>query len=334
MLELISRYPTFLVFLAGMISLALSLAIAPLWIKLLRNKGIGQLIREDGPSEHQSKQGTPTMGGLLILLTALAAYLVLAKPWENIYKHPSLMVLFAVISCSMLGLFDDWSKIRNSRSLGIRARSKLFFEFLISIAVTWIGINIYGISTIVHFPFINLNIDFGYLYYLFVFIVIASSTNAVNLTDGLDGLAAGTVMIVMAAFMAIAFRLGYLDLALLAGAIGGGCLGLLWFNGYPASIFMGDTGSLGLGAALATLAIATKTELLLIVIGGIFVIESLSVILQVLSYRLTGKRILKMAPIHHHFELMGWSETIIMLRFWIVSAVFASIGFGLFFVLW
>lgn len=327
-----SRYPTFLIFLAGLISMAGTLITAPLWIRLLRKKGIGQLVREDGPSEHLSKQGTPTMGGLLIVSTAIISYLIVARPWTNIYEHPSLIVLAATVACAILGFFDDWSKISNLRSLGIKARTKMFFIAVISIVFTYLALEVFNISSSVQFPIINATVDFGYFYYLFVFLIIASSTNAVNLTDGLDGLAAGTVMIVMAAYIAIAFRLDYLDLALFAGAIAGGCIGLLWYNGYPASIFMGDTGSLALGAALATLAITTKTELLLVVIGGIFVIETLSVIVQVLSYRLTGKRILKMAPIHHHFELIGWSETAIMLRFWIISAVFSGIGFGLYFI--
>lgn len=327
-----SRYPTFLIFLAGLISMAGTLMSTPLWIKLLRKKGIGQLVREDGPSEHLSKQGTPTMGGLLIISAAIASYFAVAQPWTNIYKHPSLLVLLATVSCGALGFFDDWSKIRNLRSLGIKARTKMLSLAIISVIFTYLALEVYKISSEVQIPVINMSVDFGYFYYLFVFIIIAGSTNAVNLTDGLDGLAAGTVMIVMAAYIAIAFRLGFLDLALFAGAIAGGCIGLLWFNGYPASIFMGDTGSLALGAALATLAITTKTELLLVVIGGIFVIETLSVIVQVLSYRLTGKRILKMAPIHHHFELIGWSETAIMLRFWIISAVFSGIGFGLYFI--
>lgn len=327
-----SRYPTFLIFLAGLISMAGTLVSAPLWIRLLRSKGIGQLVREDGPSEHLSKQGTPTMGGLLIISATLISYFLVARPWTNLSQHPSLIILGATISCAFLGFIDDWSKIRNLRSLGIKARTKMLSIGLISVIFTWLALNVFGISSVVHFPFFDISVDFGYFYYIFVFLIIASSSNAVNLTDGLDGLAAGTVMIVMAAYIAIAFRLGYLDVALLAGAIAGGCIGLLWYNGYPASIFMGDTGSLALGAALATLAIATKTELLLVVVGGIFVIETLSVIVQVLSYRLTGKRILKMAPIHHHFELIGWSETVIMLRFWIISAVFAGLGFGLFFV--
>lgn len=332
MLSILSRYPTFQVFLAGLISLALTLVIAPLWIRLLRNRGIGQNIREDGPTGHIQKLGTPTMGGLLIVLTGIFSYLIIAKPWINIYLHQSLLVLFTTVACGFIGFIDDWAKVKQKRSLGLKARHKLLLELLISLSVTWVAIKLYDIKTSVLFPIINLTVDLGPFYYLLVFLIIAGASNAVNLTDGLDGLAAGTVMIVIAAFMAIAFRQGHLDIALFAGAISGGCIGLLWYNAYPANIFMGDTGSLALGGAIASLAIVTKTELFLVIIGGIFVAETLSVIIQVASYRFFGRRVFKMAPIHHHFELLGWSETTIMIRFWIVTAVFAGAGFGLYFV--
>lgn len=329
---LFDKYPTFQIFLAGLIALGLSLIFAPLLIKFLKKKGIGQFVREDGPSGHFQKMGTPTMGGVLILATAIFSYLVIAKPWINIYKHPSVIVLFAMVACGLLGFLDDFLKIRRSRSLGLKARTKILIELVISLFVAWLAIRVYDIPSYVQIPLLKMNIELGLLYYFLVFLVILGTSNAVNLTDGLDGLAAGTVMIVSTAYMAIAFRQNHLDIALIAGAIGGGCIGLLWYNAYPASIFMGDTGSLALGGAIATMAIVTKTELLLIVIGGIFVIESLSVILQVASFKWFGRRIFKMAPIHHHFELLGWSETVIMLRFWIVTAVLAGLGFSLFFI--
>ena len=328
----VSRYPTFQIFLVGVLAMTLTLIAAPIWIGFLEGKGIGQLIREDGPQEHLQKAGTPTMGGLLILLMVFFSYLVIVQPWTKTELYlGSLLALAGTLAFGALGFADDFSKIRRTRSLGLRARTKLLSQGIISVIIAWVAINLYRLPTSLDIPLTGLHFDLGIAYYLLAFLIMAGTTNAVNLTDGLDGLAAGTVMIVMMAFAAIAFREGKLDLAIFCAAVGGACIGLLWYNAYPANIFMGDTGSLALGGAVALLAILTKSELLLLVIGGIFVIESLSVIVQVLGYRFFGVRVLKMAPIHHHFELLGWSETIIMVRFWIITGVLAGAGFSLYF---
>lgn len=328
----VQLFPTFQIFFVGLLAMSLTLLATPLWIRFLKTRGIGQAIREDGPQGHLVKAGTPTMGGVLILVMVVFSYVVLVQPWHEPATHiPSLILLTGTVAFGLLGLADDLAKVRQTRSLGLKARTKLLLQGLISLAVAWTAIALYGLPTSVDIPVTSLQLDLGPFYYILAFFIIAGTTNAVNLTDGLDGLAAGTVMIVMMAYAAIAFREQNLDLALFCAAVGGACIGLLWYNAYPANIFMGDTGSLALGGAIAILAILTKTELLLLVIGGIFVIESLSVIVQVLSYRYFGTRVLKMAPIHHHFELLGWSETIIMVRFWIITGVLAGAGFSMFF---
>jgi len=330
----IETFPTYQVFLAVVVSLTLTLVATPAWITFLRGREVGQQIRVDGPAAHLAKTGTPTMGGLLILATAVFAYLVMAKPWNSPEDHAlGLLAVGATLAAGLLGFLDDFSKIRKARSLGLKARSKLLFQLAISAAVGYAAYQVIGPElTLVNIPLIETQVDFGFMYFLLVFVIVVGTSNAVNLTDGLDGLAAGTVMIVMLSFGAIAFRLGSLDLALFSTAIAGACIGFLWYNSYPANIFMGDTGSLALGTAVAVMAILTKTELLLVLIGGIFVIEALSVIIQVGWFRMFGKRPFKMAPIHHHFELLGWSETTIMVRFWIVTAVLAGLGFSLFFI--
>jgi phospho-N-acetylmuramoyl-pentapeptide-transferase len=256
-----------------------------------------------------------------------------------------------MISCGILGFVDDYAKVLQERSLGLRPRAKLFWQGVISIVFGLLAVNWAhpptSSWTFVSLPLLGRGLDLGvltstlkigsvsiaipWLYLGLVYFFITGMSNAVNLTDGLDGLAAGTVMLVMLAYAGIAFRQNNLQVALFAAAIMGACVGFLWYNSYPADIFMGDTGSLGLGAAVAALAIITKTELLLALIGGIYVVETLSVILQVASFKLTGKRIFLMAPIHHHFEMKGWSETKIMVRFWILTGIMAGFGFALYF---
>lgn len=324
------RYPTYEVFVTAFLSLALTTVLAPVWINFLKSKNVGEEVRIDGPQEHLVKQGTPTMGGVLILFSFTVSYLLRA---EIDLSSLSTVALIATVSCGLLGLADDYSKVARARSLGLRARTKFLWQFIISVAVAWVAINYSHISTAVKIPLTGQEIDLGIFYYLFVFLIITATTNGVNLTDGLDGLAGGTVVVVMLAYAGIAFKMGHLDLAIFSAAIGGSCIGFLWYNSYPAEIFMGDTGSLGLGGAIAALAILTKTELLLLLIGGIYVLETLSVMAQIISFRYFNKRrILKMAPIHHHFELLGWSETKVMIRFWIIAGVFAAAGFALFFI--
>ncbi len=315
----------------------------PFWIRLLRFRNIGQQIRADGPQGHLAKQGTPTMGGVLILLVVAGTYVFLGQ-----FGRLSLLALAATGACGLLGFVDDWAKVVHERSLGLTPRAKISGQALVALAFGLLVVNWAGVSTGVEIPLIGIVLDLGvltsvfdiggvalvvpWLYLGLVWFFIVGFSNAVNLTDGLDGLAAGTITIVMLAYSGIAFRLNMLEMALLAAAVAGACIGFLWYNAFPANIFMGDTGSLGLGATIASFAIITKTEILLVLIGGIYVIETLSVILQVASFKLTGKRIFRMAPLHHHFEMKGWSETKIMIRFWILTGIMAGGGFALFFV--
>ena len=339
----IGRYPTYQVFLVMVVALGATAVLFPLWIRLVRYRNIGQQVRADGPQGHLVKQGTPTMGGVLIMLVVAAVYALMRS-----VDRPSLLVLGAMLACGLLGFVDDYAKVVKERSLGLSAGAKIAWQAIISLLIGLLAVNWAGVSTLVKLPLIGGSIDLGVLsttltvgglaiivpwfYVLLVAAMVVSTSNTVNLTDGLDGLAAGTVMIVMLAFAAIAFRQNHLPISLLGAGIAGACVGFLWYNSYPADIFMGDTGSLGLGAAVATMAVVTKTELLLPLLGGIYVIEGLSVILQVVSYKLTGKRIFRMAPIHHHFEMKGWSETKVMVRFWIVTGILAGGGFALWFI--
>jgi len=339
----IDRYPTYQIFLVAVAALAATVVLFPFWIRLVRYRNIGQQVRADGPQGHLVKQGTPTMGGVLIMLVITAVFLAVGRT-----DRASVLVLIAMLACAVLGFVDDYAKVVRERSLGLTALSKIVWQVLVSVSIGLLAVNWVGISTIVTLPLLGSGLDLGilstnvsiagfqivipWLYLVLISIMVVGFSNTVNLTDGLDGLAAGTVMIVMFAFLAIAFRQDHLPTALIGAAVAGACLGFLWYNSYPADIFMGDTGSLGLGAAIATLAIVTKTEFLSVLIGGIYVIEGLSVILQVASFKLTGKRIFRMAPIHHHFEMKGWSETKIMVRFWIVTGVLAAAGFAAYFL--
>lgn len=339
----LAQYPTYQVFLGVVIALVAAAALFPLWIRLLRVRNIGQQVRADGPQGHLVKQGTPTMGGVLILLIVAATYVAMGN-----YGRRSLLALGVTLLCGLLGFVDDWAKVAHERSLGLTPRAKLLSQALIAVAFCVLAVNWAGVTTDVRLPMTSYSLDLGvlstsiemggfmwhvpWLYLLFVFVMIAGESNAVNLTDGLDGLAAGTVTIVMFAYAGIAFRQNRLEVAMLAAAIAGACIGFLWYNSFPADIFMGDTGSLGLGAAVAAFAVVTKTELLLLLIGGIYLAETLSVVIQVASFKLTGKRVFRMAPIHHHFEMKGWSETKVMVRFWIITGILAGAGFALYFV--
>jgi len=317
--------------LTGALTLLLTVLLMPLWIKVSKNRNVGQIIRLDGPREHLQKAGTPTMGGLLLLLAVAFFYLIMALPKG--YSGLSVIALLVTLACGLLGFLDDYSKVARERSLGLLARTKIVWQLIISIILGWTAINYCHLSTAVAVPLTDLKLDLSWGYYVFLFIIVAAATNTVNLTDGLDGLAAGTVTIVMMAYAGIAFRQNRLDLAIFCAAVGGACIGFLWYNSFPAEIFMGDTGSLAFGGAIASLAILTKTELLLLLIGGIYAIEGLSVIVQVVSFRwFNGYRVFKMAPLHHHFEMQGWSETKVMIRFWIIAGVFAGAGFAIYFI--
>ena len=339
-----SSYPTFVVFLAVLLGAVVTMAIMPVFIKFLRSHLIGQQVRADGPESHLVKQGTPTMGGVIMLIAATVVVAILAEPAPETW-----LVMVAVLATGALGLFDDASKVVHERSLGLTPKAKLIGQFLIATLFVLAAVNWLGVEPTVTIPFVytfDLGVltttlpfamptgaDFSipWLYLIFADILLAGLSNATNLTDGLDGLLGGTIMVVMLVMAAITFRVGLLDGAIVAAALAGCCIGFLWFNSYPADIFMGDTGSLALGTALGCLAIVSKTEVLSLIIGGLFVVEALSVIIQVLYYKKTRKRLFLMAPLHHHFEKKGWSEVKVVIRFWIVSAALAGAGFCLFF---
>jgi phospho-N-acetylmuramoyl-pentapeptide-transferase len=332
-----TAYPTFQVFLGFIIAAGLTMLFMHPWIKLLKSTHIGQQVRADGPQSHLVKQGTPTMGGVVMLIAVVIA-IVLVAP----LKFGTIVTLLATVLTGALGLFDDASKVIHERSLGLTPKGKLLGQFAIATAFTLIVVNYCDIDPHIAMPFLPA-IDLGvltttiggfqipWLYVIFCNVLLAGLSNAVNLTDGLDGLAAGTVMVTMLVMAAIAYHEDILALSVFGATIAGACIGFLWFNSYPADIFMGDTGSLALGTALGCIAIMTKTEVYSLVIGGLFVAEALSVMLQVVHYKRTKKRLFLMAPLHHHFEKKGWSETKVVIRFWIVSGVLAGIGFVLYF---
>jgi phospho-N-acetylmuramoyl-pentapeptide-transferase len=312
--------------MAGSASLLICMFLGPRFIDYLRLKEFGQQIREEGPAGHHGKAGTPTMGGLAIFLSILVPFLILSD-----YRASSLAVLGTALAMAALGFADDMIKLHKRRSLGVSGRTKLLVQALTAIAL-WLVVTKYvNLNDTLRLRVVDLSVELGYAYPVLIFLVLAGATNGVNLTDGLDGLAAGCAAIVFLTYTVMTFiTSGQQDLALLSASLVGACVGFLWFNSFPASVFMGDTGSLGLGGAIAGLAVMTKSELLLILIGGIFVIEALSVAIQVIAFQRFRRRVFLMAPIHHHFELAGWSETKIILRFWIVAAICAAIGFTLY----
>jgi len=313
---------------AGLASMMITLFLGPKFIKFVKKNEFGQQVREEGPKAHlTTKAGIPTLGGILILVGMLVPFFIL---WEISAK--SLIVVVATLGCGAIGFADDFAKIRMKRSLGLRARGKLVLQLVLAFVVGLLSVRYAGLTESIKIPMSDQVIDLGIFYYFMIFILLAFFSNAVNLTDGLDGLAAGSVMVTALAYMTIAFLTEQNDLGIIAACLGGACVGFLWFNSFPAEIFMGDTGSLALGGAIAAMAILTQTELLLVIIGAIFVAEAASVIIQVLGFKATGKRVFLMTPIHHHFELMAWSETKIIMRFWIVGALFASTGFTIFYI--
>jgi len=321
--------------------MVLTLIFMPPFIRFLRAGQIGQQVRDDGPETHLVKQGTPTMGGAIMLIAGTVTVLVVGLP------TPETFVLgMAILLTGALGLFDDVSKVVHERSLGLTPRAKLVGQFAIATVFVIVAVNFFDIAPTVEIPFV-VTIDLGvltttlplgenglaipWLYLVFADVLLVGMCNAVNLTDGLDGLAAGTVLIVMIVMAAIAYRTDLLEPAIVSASLAGVCIGFLWFNSHPADIFMGDTGSLALGMALGCLAVLTKTEFLVIIIGGLFVAEALSVMIQVAHFKRTHKRVFLMAPLHHHFEKKGWSETKVVIRFWIISGAFAAVGFSLYF---
>lgn len=310
------------VFLAAGISLIITVILGPLMIPLLSRLKFGQTIREEGPQGHFKKAGTPTMGGIIFITAIMLTGFLLGGGSGEVLCAVLVMLAFGAI-----GFWDDYIKVVLKRSLGLRARDKLFLQ-LIAAAVFWLLLEFYlGRGSSIAVPFTALNIDPGpYLYLVFLIIVLMSSSNGANLTDGLDGLATGVTFFIAVAFAFISVITLHYPLGMFCGALAGGCLGFLVFNHYPARVFMGDTGSMALGGAVAAIAALTKSELILIVVAGVYVIETLSVIIQVACFQTTGKRPFLMAPLHHHYELKGWHETRVVRFFWMWSFLFAAAG--------
>jgi phospho-N-acetylmuramoyl-pentapeptide-transferase len=323
----------FSVFLAAAVAFIVTLSLGSKFIEFVQSRKFGQFVREEGPQTHLIKAGTPTMGGVVMLAGVVAALVVVARP--NVATLTALVIMVTVAS---IGLYDDWQKISRKRSEGLSARWKAGLLALAVVLAVVLALRYVGVTQNVVVPGLDLNLVLGpglagvALFIVLMLLVIVGTTNAVNLTDGLDGLAAGAGAIALAVYTAIAFMERQYDLAIICGAMVGALVGFLWFNAHPAQIFMGDTGSLAIGGILAAAAVLTKTELLLPVIGGLFVIETLSVMIQVVVFKLTGKRVFKMTPIHHHFELLGWEESKVVVRFWIIQAAFAGVGFALYYL--
>ncbi|MGE4131538.1 MAG: phospho-N-acetylmuramoyl-pentapeptide-transferase [Bdellovibrionales bacterium] len=332
------RYITFRTFISFFTAFAVCILVGPYFIRTLRRRHFGQSIRDDGPQTHRKKQGTPTMGGGLILLGLLVPTLL----WVDLMNPMVWAVLVVTFGFGGIGYWDDWLKVSKKNTKGVKGRTRLFCEFAISGAVLAYLVSQNHVPTVVTFPFFkHLSLDLGWGYVVFSSLVIVGCANAVNLTDGLDGLAivpviicAGTLGLFsyvagnakIAEYLAIPYMFGTGELCILAGAVMAAGMGFLWFNTYPAQVFMGDVGSLSLGGFLGISAVLSQNELLLVVLGGVFVVEALSVITQVISFKLTGRRIFKMAPIHHHFELKGLDETKIIVRFWIISILLAVLS--------
>jgi len=344
------------VLVAALVSLLVSILCTPLAIRLFRRQGFGQMIRDDGPQSHLAKRGTPTMGGTVIVIATLVGYFA-----SHLFSSGSgptatgLLLLYLFTGMGVVGFLDDFIKVRNQRSLGLSATAKLIGQLAVGISFAVLALQFKdaaGLSPAsVHLSYVRdiPQISFGaILFVVFAYLVISGTSNAVNLTDGLDGLCAGASAMVFGAYTAISFyqfrnacetiqRAGCyeardpLDTALIAAAAMAACFGFLWWNAAPARIFMGDTGSLALGGLLAGIAIVSRTELLLVVLGGLFVVETLSVIIQVAVFKTRRKRVFKIAPIHHHFELLGWAETTVIVRFWIIAGLAVAFGLGLFY---
>jgi phospho-N-acetylmuramoyl-pentapeptide-transferase len=326
------------VLVAALVALIISILAGPRFIEFLRRNEFGQQIREEGPEHHSVKQGTPTMGGLLVVLAATIAFLAVSD-----YTLPALTIFGTALACGGIGFLDDWFKVRHRRSLGLNARWKMLLLLAITVAVG-LAAHHQQLPHTVFVPVVNTSISLGWGWYVLVFFVIAGAVNGVNLADGIDGLAAGTSIIALFTLTAMAVTIyirsgtsshprieNRLDAAYIGAALIGAAIGFLWFNAFPAEVFMGDTGAMALGGAIGAMAIFLKVVLLLVLVGGIFAIEALSVMLQVVSFKYWGRRIFLMAPLHHHFEMKAWSETRIMVRFWIVTGILCAAGFALFY---
>jgi phospho-N-acetylmuramoyl-pentapeptide-transferase len=331
------KYITFRTFGAAITAVLLCMLAGPAYIQFLKRKQMGQAIRDDGPQSHLSKKGTPTMGGGLILLGISVSTLL----WSDLSNGLVWLALLTTLAYGAIGFVDDYRKVIRKNPKGLSGREKLLFQGLVALAVALVLYKVEAVPTDLRFPFFKeWVLDLDLLYVPFAVLVIVGASNAVNLTDGLDGLAVGPTITTSITYLILAYCAGnaviaqYLqipyvsgagELAVFSAAVAMSCLGFLWFNTYPAQVFMGDVGSLSLGAALGVVALVTKNELLLVICGGIFVVEALSVMAQVISFKMTGKRVFKMAPIHHHFELKGWAEPKVIVRFWIISILLALV---------
>lgn len=342
MFGFLRTYPSFLVFMALFLSVLFTIIFMPAFIRFLKREDVGQQVREDGPQTHLKKQGTPTMGGVIMVIAVVASVLIV-----GILDSKTWALLIAAVGAGFLGLMDDYKKVHYKNTDGVSPKGKLILQFAVAAVFVLIAVNELSIAPTLWFPWIGV-LDLGvlsttipisdtisiyvpWLYLIFCLILMVGMCNAVNLTDGLDGLASGTVMVVMIVMCMIAYRLNSLEPAIFAAAVAGTCVAFLWFNANPADIFMGDTGSLFLGMSLGALSILTKTEVLVLLIGGLFVAEAVSVMIQVFWFKKTGKRIFLMAPLHHHFEKKGWGENKVVVRFWMISGLLAALGFAIFF---
>jgi phospho-N-acetylmuramoyl-pentapeptide-transferase len=317
------------VLIAAISAATLLIFLGPKFLVWLRENEVGQFVRPAGliPEGHAVKQGTPTMGGVLIVIATVVPFVVLSGR-----STQAMLVLFATLGCATIGFLDDFTKVMRKRSLGLSARVRMLALAVVAAVVVVVAVEVVGVRATLQVPVLDHELDLGIAaFFVVVFLVVAGAANAVNLTDGLDGLAAGIAGIVLLAYTGIAFVSAQTDLAIFGATLVGACLGFLWFNSFPAQVFMGDTGSYALGGAIAAMAVMTKTEILLLVLGAVFVAEALSVIIQVVVFKQSGRRVFLMTPVHHHFEMAAWSETKIIVRFWLVSAIFAAVGFTLYF---
>jgi len=307
--------------IAAGIALLVCLAMGPFMIPFLQRLKVGQNIRDDGPRTHLSKAGTPTMGGVIIITAVMVASFLMAGASKQV-----LVAVLIMLALGGIGFWDDYIKVVLKRSLGLRARDKLLLQTLVGLVLALLLLFYLDRGTQLIIPFTTLTLDLGLLYIPFIILVLMATANGVNLTDGLDGLAAGVTIPVALAYIIISIMMGHFNMIIFGAALVGACLGFLVFNHYPAKVFMGDTGSMAIGGAITALAAINRSEIALLIIGGVFVIEALSDIIQVVSFKTTGRRVFRMAPLHHHFELKGWPECKVVFMFWLLSAGFALLG--------
>ncbi|MDW7673623.1 MAG: phospho-N-acetylmuramoyl-pentapeptide-transferase [Bacillota bacterium] len=308
----------FIAFIAAVIA---GIIFGPIVIPILRTLKFGQRVRDDGPKRHLNKSGTPTMGGIIIIIAIIVAVLISIELTDT-----AIILLIVTVGYGLLGFIDDFIKVVLKRSLGLKAREKLMGQILLAAFLAWYTVFILNRGTEVIVPFLGGTIDLGLLYFPFIVFVVVGTTNAVNLTDGLDGLAAGITFFVAIGLILLTLLVNALEAAVFSGALAGACLAFLRYNSYPAKVFMGDTGSLALGGAVVAVAVVSKLELFLPFLGGVYFIETLSVIIQVISFKLTGKRVFRMSPLHHHFELGGWPERKVVRFFWLWSIIMVLVG--------